>query len=113
MTLRQQRPTFMTPTELTAAGHSVHGHRWRAPLARDIGVSARMIRYYETGEQPIPARRAAQIRKLADIGPIGLVIRGSVGKTAPDLPLNRRHKIARQILADLSAAGVLPDKPCD
>ena len=42
---------------------------------------------------------------MPDIGAIGLVIRGSVGKIAPDLPLNRRHKIARQILADLSAAG--------
>jgi hypothetical protein len=50
---------------------------------------------------------------VPDIGAIGLVIRGSVGKIAPDLPLNRRHKIARQILADLSAAGVLPEKPGD
>jgi hypothetical protein len=42
-----------------------------------------------------------------NIAPIGFAIWASIQKSAPDLPLFRCHKIAAQILADLSAAGSL------
>ena len=113
MTSRRQRQIYMTPAELAVAGESIYGSRWRAPLARSIGLSDRMIQYYITGEQPIPAERANHIRSLADIGQTGLIIRASIRKAAPDLQLYRAHKVARQILADLSAAGILPDQSRD
>jgi hypothetical protein len=97
----------MTPAELAAAGETVYGKRWRRSLAEALSISARMIWFYERGERPIPEERAAQIRKLADIGPIGFAIRASIRKTAPDLPLFRCHRMAAQIVADLSAAGWL------
>jgi hypothetical protein len=107
MKAKRPRQTFMTPAELVIAGEAVYGKRWRTPLARALNLSTRLIRYYERGQRPIREDRAAQIRKLADIGPIGFVIRGSIRKAAPDLPLVRSHKIAIQVLADLSAAGLL------
>lgn len=107
MKAKRPRQTFMTVTELVAAGESLYGSRWRTPLAKELKLSDRIIRYYETGERRIPEHTAARIRQLADIGRVGFIIRGSVRKAAPDLPPFRCHKIAVQVLADLSAGGLL------
>ena len=99
----------MTPAELAAAGESVYGPRWRTALARDIHRSTRLISYYLRGEHRIPPAVAMQIRAIANIGPIGFIIRHAVRKIAPDLPMFRAHKIAREALKDLTAAGVIGD----
>ena len=44
----------MTPELLLAAGEALYGASWRAPLARDLGVSDRTIQRWIRGENPIP-----------------------------------------------------------
>jgi len=104
---KPRRQVFMTVAELVAAGESLYGSRWRTPLAKAVNIGTRMLWYYERGQRPIPERRAAQIRKLADIGLIGLIIRSSIRKTAPELTRFQSHNIAIEVLKDLTAAGII------
>jgi len=97
----------MTSAELAGSGESLYGSQWRTPLSKVLKVGTRVIRYWERGERRIPKAIAAQIRQLADIGPIGLIIRSSVRKIAPELPRFQSHQIAMQVLADLSAARII------
>src|SRR5271169_2558487 len=102
-----QKDPIMTPAELAAACESVYGPWWRSALARAINRSQRLIYYYEHGERRIPPGVAAQIRGLADIGSTGTTIRNAVKKAAPEIHVSVAHSIARQVLADLTAAGWL------
>jgi len=95
----------MTPAELIAAGELVYGSRWRAPLAKALGLSRRMIYYYLSGERRISEHTAVRIRRLADLGPVGSLIRSLIRRAAPDLPAARAHRMAVQILSDLGGAG--------
>ncbi len=95
----------MTPAELTAAGQTVFGWRWVSAMARELHLSRRTVCYYRDGERRIPAARAEEIRRLANLGPVGDLIRRSIGKAAPDLPQVRWHRIAVRVLEDLTAAG--------
>jgi hypothetical protein len=52
----------MTPEELIRAGEEVFGARWMKPLARKLGLSPRMIRFWKNGERRIRQREAEQIR---------------------------------------------------
>jgi len=104
---RPHRPTFMTTAELVAAGESLYGSRWRTPLAKAVNIGTRMLWYYERGLSPIPERCAERIRKLADIGLIGLVIRSSIRRTAPELTRFQSHNVAVEVLKDLKAAGII------
>ncbi len=97
----------MTPAELIAAGELVYGSQWRKPLAEAVGYSRRMIWYYEFGERQIPEKVATCVRRLADLGPVGSLVRSSIRRVAPDLPRGRAHQIAVQILADLTGAGLV------
>jgi DNA-binding transcriptional regulator YdaS (Cro superfamily) len=97
----------MRPMELRDLGRSVFRYGWRTSLARAIGMSRRMIAYYETGEKPIPAQRASTIRAVADIGPSGSIIRAAVRAAEPDLRPFLSHKIAVQVMKDLVAAGIV------
>ena len=46
----------MTPAErLAAAGQLLHGEDWKAPLARDLGISAKQIGRWASGHTPFPA----------------------------------------------------------
>lgn len=54
----------MTPAELRAAGEALYGERWQTPLARALGVTARLVRYWLAEDRPIPPRRAGQIADL-------------------------------------------------
>lgn len=96
----------MTSAELATTGESLWGSQWRTPLSKALKVGTRVIRYWERGERRIPEAIAASIRQLADIGPIGQIIRGSIRRAAPELPRFQSHQIAIQVLADLSAAGI-------
>ncbi len=39
---------------LRLVGERLHGMRWQVPLAQDLAVSDRALRYWLTGECPIP-----------------------------------------------------------
>ncbi len=97
----------MTSAELATAGESLYGSQWRTPLSKVLNVGTRIIRYWERGERRIPEAIAARIRQLADIGPIGLIIRSSIRRAAPELSRFQSHRTAVQVLADLSAAGII------
>ena len=97
----------MTPVELIAAGELVYGSQWRTPLAKALGIDRRQIYAYKSNERQIPRRIAASIRRLADLGPVGSLVRSSIRRVAPDLPPARSHRIAVQVLADLTGAGLV------
>lgn len=97
----------MSAAELVAAGELVFGSRWRTPLAKALGLSDRVIRYYQSGERRISPPIAARVRSLADIGPVGTVIRATVRKVGPGIPPFTAHRIAKQILVDLGSLGML------
>ena len=107
MRTKRRRQIFMTPAELSAVAESLYGSQWRMPLSKALKVGTRIIWYWERGERRIPEAIAAKVRQLADIGPIGLVIRSSIRRTAPELPRFQSHQMAIQVLADLSAAGII------
>lgn len=44
----------MTPAELETAAVALYGRRWKAPLARALGLNERTVRYWWTGRSPIP-----------------------------------------------------------
>ena len=103
-THKRQRKIFMTPAELIVAGELVYGSQWRTPLAKALGFNRRMIYFYLAGERQIPEGIAVRIRRLADLGPVGSLVRSSIRRAAPDLPPVRSHRIAVQVLADLTGA---------
>lgn len=39
---------------LQGVGRSLHGERWQSPLARDLGVSDRTMRYWAAGKYEPP-----------------------------------------------------------
>ena len=101
------RKASMMPAELIAVGKSVFGYGWRGHIARAIGVTRRMIAYWQSGERVIPPERARRIRMLGDMGPVGSIIRASVRTAAPDLAPFLCHRIAVRVLKDLAAAGIV------
>lgn len=54
----------MTPALLREAGEALHGERWRMPLARDLGVSDRTIRYWEAERFDMPPGLPGELRDL-------------------------------------------------
>ena len=44
----------MSKSRLSQAGVLLHGVRWRAALARDLGVSMRMVRRWDDGTSLVP-----------------------------------------------------------
>jgi hypothetical protein len=49
---------------LTRAGLALHGPQWQSPLARDLNLSPRMMRYYISGQRPIPPRILSALARL-------------------------------------------------
>jgi DNA-binding transcriptional regulator YiaG len=60
-----EQPARVTPDDLAQAGRLLHGDLWQSPLARDLGVSERTMRYWIAAEdrQP-PAGIRADLVKL-------------------------------------------------
>jgi hypothetical protein len=91
------------------------GRDQRAPPLRILVVAAeeaviRALREafdYKSGERQIPRSIATSIRRLADLGSVGSLVRSSIRRVAPDLPPARSHRIAVQVLADLTGAGLV------
>ena len=49
---------------LTRAGLALYGERWKQPLARDLGLSHRMMRYYMAGEYPLPPEAMPKLKAI-------------------------------------------------
>jgi hypothetical protein len=97
----------MTREELVAAGEAVFGPRWVKPLARAIKWDHRSIRFWKRGQRPIPAEAARRIRKLHQIGPVGIIVRRVLRTAMPKLDPWAAHCAAVQVLSELSKAGLL------
>lgn len=50
---------------LEQIGEGLYGGRWKADLAGDLGLSARMLRLYAAGSQPVPDAVVEKARGLA------------------------------------------------
>lgn len=56
----------MTPERLREIGEARYGRtRWKAPLARELGVSTSMIYRWLKGEWPIPKMAELALKELA------------------------------------------------
>ena len=55
----------MTAGELSTLGRYIYGEKWAAPLAGDLGVSPRMVRYWAAGAWPMRQRHAIRLIELA------------------------------------------------
>jgi hypothetical protein len=56
----------MTPTELRRIGGALWGPRWQTPMAVGLGVSARTVRRWASGDWTTPNDKAVILRALAD-----------------------------------------------
>lgn len=95
----------MTPKEFTELAESVYGDKWRKPLAREIGRSPKMIRVYVSGLSPIPEPIAAQLRKLANIGPEGEIVKAAVQRHIPTVKPVTAHQIAADVASQIKNGG--------
>jgi hypothetical protein len=106
---RQQQTYKMTAAEFTAVGVLLFGRRFKSPLARIVNLERTSIQAYAFGKRGIPPRIAAQLRAIVNIGPVGTAIRTSIKKCIPELSEFRGHRMAKQIMLDLSALGLLAE----
>lgn len=60
----QLRVDQVTPAFLEKAGVALHGENWKAPLARDLGVSLRALRRWAAGENAVPDDCWPKLRAL-------------------------------------------------
>ena len=100
-------PTPMLLAELSATAGAMFGPKWGKPLARAIGRSPRAVRFWKTGDRPVPPAAAEKIRELANIGPVGMIVRAAVRKVIADVAPWAAHLVAQQAVADLARAGLL------
>lgn len=68
----------MTPDLLRQAGEALYGARWRAPLARDLGVSERTIFYWLQGSIGGKALEDKLSRLLLDRASVITAIEGLI-----------------------------------
>lgn len=54
----------LTPADLRRIGEAMHGPEWQTPLARDLGISPRAMRYYAAGERAFPSKHLPKLRAL-------------------------------------------------
>ncbi len=99
----------MTAAEFTAAGELLFGRWFKSPLARALGRNRSMIRKYSSGEQRIRPGLAAEIRAIVNIGPVGTAIRDSIKKSMREIPTFTAHRLAKQILHDLTSMGMVAE----
>src|ERR1043166_79125 len=106
---RRQTEHPMAPAELIAAGELLFGRRWKLPLARIVGYGREALLDYSIGRRRIPTFLAARVRAIVNIGPAGIAIRNSIKKSMPEVATFTAHGVARQIVLDLSALGLLAE----
>lgn len=54
----------MTPDELRALGLALYGYEWQSPLARALGVTPRSVRFWASGQRPVPPPLVEKIAAL-------------------------------------------------
>src|SRR6202040_1636333 len=106
---RRQMEPPMTPAELIAAGELLYGRRWKLPLARTVGYGREALHRYSTGGHPIPPPLAPPPRAFVNIGPAGTAIRRSIKNSMPEIPTFTAHRVATQIVLDLTGLGLLAE----
>jgi hypothetical protein len=99
----------MAPAELIAAGELLYGRRWKLPLARMVGYGREALLDYSAGRRRIPPLLATRVRAIVKIGPAGTAIRISIKNSMPELPTFTAHRVARQIVLDLTVLGLLTE----
>jgi hypothetical protein len=72
----------LTPDDIADVGRALYGERWQTPLAADIGISDRNLRYWLTGERA--PQDPGHVRNLL----VGLLVKK--GKAALDLAARLR-----------------------
>jgi hypothetical protein len=55
----------MTTPPLSELGEALYGDRWQRSMARALGVSERMMRYWAAGDYPVPDYVWPELVKLA------------------------------------------------
>ena len=55
----------MTAAELRSLGEALYGMRWKAALARALGVSESSVRDWARGRDRVPPARVVAIRAVA------------------------------------------------
>ena len=55
-----------TRTMLREVGECLYGERWRASLARDLGVDHRTVERWDAGHNPMPDTLRGTLRQLLD-----------------------------------------------
>ena len=97
---------------------SIFGPKWKRPTGRLVGRTSKMVRNYAAGSFDIPDTIMDVLKKQADIGPAGqiikkVVLRSLVEPTARTLgePQKRAHEraydIAVEAVREMTAAGVI------
>lgn len=54
----------MNPEQLETIGKKLYGNRWKAPLARELGLTRETIYHYAVGNKAIPKKSALAIKQL-------------------------------------------------
>jgi hypothetical protein len=99
----------MSSQKLTILAESMFGPRWVRPLSRVIGWHYRSVRCWKHARRSVPLNAAEKIRAVANIGPVGVIIRAAIKKTIPEADVWSAHRAAQQALKDLAGAGLLDD----
>jgi len=103
----QQENRPMTPVELAALAEAMFGSRWVRPLSRLIGWHYRSVRCWKHARRSVPLDAADKIRGLANVGPVGVIVRSAVRKAMPEADPWSAHRVAQQTIRDLVRAGLL------
>lgn len=99
----------MTADDLSQIGQRLYGARWKAPLARDIGVVRQTVSAWASNKKPIPKQTVKTLQML-DERPRPHIYRerrpkaeGRQTVLGPDAQLTLIHGDARQPLPSLAA----------
>jgi len=57
----------MGRAELILLASTLFGERWQSPLSGASGIALRSIRRMAAGEQPVPAKLAAALRRACEV----------------------------------------------
>ena len=104
--------------EFVRLGLSIYGLDWKRPTARLVGRSSKMVRIYATGSTDIPDKIMDALRRHADVGPAGEIIkkvivahlieRKAKPVTEPPKRLHEwAHDIAAEAVREMIKAGIM------
>ena len=59
-------PALKPLSLLTSTGFALYGDRWQSPLARDLGLTDRHIRFWAAGHRPVPDKILPRLLELVE-----------------------------------------------